>query len=125
MFVPHPDYPELNTHLRYLGYWRTRDRRYTRDTRPDPKTLVATDWALGEQELIAQYLSRGETLYQWLGSSTCRFCNLRPNGNRCLTDGTYGWPEGLAHTVLVHGVRPPREFVDHVLRGITPERLAP
>ncbi len=35
-------------------------------------------------------------------------------GSMCLTDGTYGWPQGFAHYVEAHGVRPPEEFVRHV-----------
>ena len=35
-------------------------------------------------------------------------------GSRCLTDGTWSWPEGLAHYITVHDVRLPDEFVDHM-----------
>jgi hypothetical protein len=32
-----------------------------------------------------------------------------------LSDGRFLWPEGLAHYVECHGVRPPHEFVAHAL----------
>lgn len=118
MFVEaHPDYPELRTDLKYLGYWRIMDLRYTRDTWPHPKDHVDESWSAVERSFVAKHLQGGETLYTWLGSSTCRFCDIRPNGHRCLTDGKYAWPEGFAHYVELHGVRPPDEFVEHVLSG--------
>lgn len=123
MFTEHPDYPELHTHLKYFGYWRTMDRRCTRDTRPDPRNHVDLSWDSSERGLVVAHLRAGQVLYTWLGSSTCRFCGLRPNGRECLTDGTYGWPSGLAHTVEEHGFKPPQEFIDHVLKqaaGATP-----
>lgn len=58
----------------------------------------------------------GQTPYtEGLAWSSCRFCG-EGNGSACLTDGTYVWPGGFAHYLLNHAVRPPQEFVDHVLR---------
>ena len=45
-------------------------------------------------------------------SDDCRFCN-EFNGTGELTDGTYVWPEGLAHYVTEHNVRLPEGFVSH------------
>jgi len=44
-----------------------------------------------------------------------------------ISDGTYVWPEGLAHYVEEHNVRLPQKFVDHVLAGGTtlPEDTEP
>ena len=37
-------------------------------------------------------------------------------GTKCLTlDGTWVWPEGFAHSIEAHSVRPPQEFIDHLL----------
>jgi len=33
-------------------------------------------------------------------------------GTRCLTDGRWVWPEGLAHYIEVHHVRLPEEYVE-------------
>ncbi|WP_419702732.1 hypothetical protein [Promicromonospora sp. NFX87] len=48
------------------------------------------------------------------GMSSCRFCGELV-GHREQTDGTYLWPEGLAHYVAEHDVRLPAEFVRHAL----------
>ena len=40
-------------------------------------------------------------------------CDNRGNGSLELTDGTYVWPEGLAHYVEQHGVKLPGEFLEH------------
>lgn len=124
MWAPHhPDYPDQHTELRYLGFWRSMDRRRTRDPFPDPLEFVDPEWSTFERAMTAEYLrTGGRVLYTWLGSSTCRVCGLRPNGTTCLTDGVYCWPEGLAHAVEEHGVRPPAEFVDHAIRRLRETR---
>ena len=43
-------------------------------------------------------------------------------GCRELSDGTYVWPEGLAHYVEEHNVRLPQQFVDHVLAEGSPKK---
>jgi hypothetical protein len=50
------------------------------------------------------------------GLSPCRLCG-QLNGSAEYTDGTYVWPEGLAHYVMEHDVRLPDEFVSHVRRS--------
>lgn len=100
---PHPDYPDETAHLRAVGYWRPMDRRRT-SSRPDPRELVDTTRSPQERAELVSRLRAGTVLFRWLGSSTCRFCGLRPNGNTCLTDGVNVWPEGLAHYVEAHDV---------------------
>ena len=41
-----------------------------------------------------------------------------------LTDGTYVWPEGLAHYVSEHAVRPPEGFIKHALKNLRALRSA-
>ena len=41
-----------------------------------------------------------------------------------LTDGTYVWPEGLAHYVSEHAVRPPEDFIKHALANLRALRSA-
>ena len=43
----------------------------------------------------------------------CRICG-QENGALELTDGTWCWPDGLAHYLRDHDVRLPQVFVDHV-----------
>lgn len=45
-------------------------------------------------------------------------------GCTTLTDGKYVWPEGLAHYVTAHAVRPPEEFVRHALENLQALREA-
>lgn len=113
----HPDYPDAGPELRYIGYWRSMDRRRTRDTAPHPADHVDPAWAQAERNMVGAYLRRGRVFYGWLGSSTCRICGLRPNGTTCMTDGVWVWPEGLIHMVEVHGVRPPQELVEVATAG--------
>jgi hypothetical protein len=49
-----------------------------------------------------------------LGWSECRICGAE-NGSGERVDGSYLWPDGLAHYVRDHAVRLPREFIVHVL----------
>lgn len=112
---PHPDHPTETAHLRAVGYWRPRDRR-RKSAYPSPHDLVDHTRTPDEREALVARLRAGTLLYTWLGSSTCRFCGLRPNGNTCLTDGVNVWPEGLAHYVEAHGVWVDLAVVVHVLK---------
>lgn len=58
-------------------------------------------------------LEVGALVNQYRGISRCRFCET-DNGSAEMTDGTYCWPEGLAHYVREHDVRLPEEFQLHV-----------
>jgi hypothetical protein len=55
---------------------------------------------------------RAHSSATFMGYSTCRFCGMN-NGAAEYTDGTYVWPEGLAHYVYDHAVRLPGELVRH------------
>jgi len=81
----------------------------------DPRTLVDANWHPLEKQLVLAHLKRGKVHQAWMGFSNCRFCGCE-NGTRDMSDGVYVWPEGFAHYLLVHHVRPPQEFVAHVLR---------
>jgi len=64
---------------------------------------------------VIQYISdqrfRGEA---YMGYSTCRICG-KDNGTADFSDGFYVWPEGFAHYLSEHKVRPPATFVLHAL----------
>ena len=49
-----------------------------------------------------------------MGFSPCRFCGAA-NGSAERTDGAYLWPEGLAHYLRDHGVRPPVSVIRHII----------
>jgi hypothetical protein len=81
---------------------------------PDPRHFVDPSWDAEARARVADHLVRGALLVRYRGLSRCRFCG-GPNGSAELTDGAYFWPEGFAHYVIEHDIRPPREFVDHAL----------
>ena len=87
---------------------------------PDPYDYVDERWDAGERALVVSYLRAGARIVEFRGLSSCRFrCGVdqRVMGNACLSDGTFTWPEGFAHYLEAHHVRPPEEFVQHALRG--------
>lgn len=81
---------------------------------PRPQLLVG---ALAEpmRTLVLSYLRQGKVLVRYPESSHCRFaCGEVEMGRADLTDGTFAWPEGLAHYVEHHSVRLPERFLQHV-----------
>lgn len=121
MFVEHPEFPDLHPELRFFGYWRSRDRRRTRDTRPIPQDFVDPAWDAEERATVAAHLREARTLFDHIGGARCRVCG-EAIGTRCLTDGAFGFPEGLVHYVETHGLRLPELFVRHVLNRNHPFR---
>ena len=133
----HPDRPQSG--LKAIGYWSQKDppkggdglglamyvaNNMVRGPFPDPKHYVDESWEAWERETVANSVrwKRPEgpgavrVLARWRGSSWCRFeCGERGMGSVCLTDGVYVWPEGFGHYIEKHHVRPPQEFLEHVL----------
>lgn len=102
--------------LKGVGYWYdpTPSPRIPRECFPDPRRLVRPGWRAGQRKQITAYLRSGWTYAQWRGVSHCRFrCGARRGemGSRCLTDGIWVYPEGLAHYVECHEVCLPTEFI--------------
>jgi hypothetical protein len=100
---------------RLIGYWRSEAEPQW----PDPVEFVDAGWDDEERKNVALYLASGArsastmNIPVALGWSSCRICG-KDNGFGELVDGSYLWPEGLAHYVGDHSVRLPREFIDHV-----------
>ena len=101
---------EPPTAPRRVGYWRDDDAPHL----PDPSELIDPTWVGDERRLVVAYIGQDVRTPVGEGCSTCRLCG-QPNGFTDLTDGTYVWPEGLAHYVADHDVRLPESFVQHVL----------
>lgn len=80
---------------------------------PDPMQYVDDSWDAEARSRSVRHLETGTLVNQCRGISPCRFCG-EDNGTAEMTDGTYCWPEGLAHYVRHHNVRLPDEFVQHV-----------
>jgi hypothetical protein len=106
-----------------VGFWTD---RFDPDTARfgEPQSFVDPAWDPGERVRVAAYLRTGGRLDQERGYSWCRFrCGIddRDMGSRTLTDGTWYWPEGYAHYLEAHGVKPPEEFLAHVRRRMREE----
>lgn len=116
MILPaHPNIPSPG--MRAIGYWTSEvGYRVPGFGLPDPHDFVDPAWDQGERRAVIAYLCSGRQFASWRGWSRCRFCGVH-NGSRCLEDGTYVWPEGFAHYLEVHAVRPPHEFVRHALNA--------
>jgi hypothetical protein len=96
-----------------IGYWIAADAPEW----PDPESFVDPTWDSDERDVVATYLKRGFVVRAWMGYSPCRICGAE-NGCLELTDGTYVWPDGLAHYVEQHLVRLPAEFVHHAVASL-------
>lgn len=96
--------------LKPIGFWRSPDE----PDLPDPKESITYTWPASEREQIVDYLEHGRELACYRGFSRCRICD-KPNGSADLTDGVWVWPEGFAHYLKEHNVKPPSEFIIHVI----------
>lgn len=126
MILPrHPDIPGHEGQLKALGYWATShdpdaDRYATLEDLklPWPGDFIDKDWDPAEKARVVAYLKTGKMVEGWRGISWCRFnCGEHDMGSTDLGDGTYVWPQGFAHYVEVHNVKPPPEFIEHVRRN--------
>ncbi|EQC29550.1 hypothetical protein SDRG_12799 [Saprolegnia diclina VS20] len=115
-----------------VGFW-CKDEADLLDGRPHPRTLQEPVWFAANADLAASvvdYLrTQGCVESYEMGYSFCRLgdaCPPKSMGACTMTDGVYCWPEGYAHYLDVHCVRPPQDLVDHILaqpRTLPPSRL--
>ena len=119
-----PDSLEKDMIEKRVGYWRGIHRKsYRGDFMianflecPDVNDFIDLAWNEEERKKVSSYLKKGRIKYSWMGCSECRICRKWDNGSHCLTDGEWIWPEGFAHYIEKHNVKPPQEFVDYVLQ---------
>lgn len=98
--------------LRRVGFWCSHEEPGL----PDPRDHIDSSWSVAERDRTLRYLDSAPyeaTVY--MGWSECRLCGAA-NGTRDLTDGTFVFPEGFAHYLRDHCVRPSEGFLTH-LRG--------
>lgn len=104
-----------------IGYWEGS----TEPGWPRVTDFVDEHWDETERDCVAEYLQQGFVPWVQAGISPCRFCGAA-NGCAEQTDGVYIWPEGLAHYLREHGVRPPVSVIRHILSRsdkMNPERV--
>jgi hypothetical protein len=95
-----------------LGPWA--DSEYP--NRPRPEDHIDTTWDEFERGKVSVYLERGLTIGAPLdGDGVCSLCGEKMYRGFIKTDGTYVWRSGLSHYVYDHCVRPPQQFIDHVV----------
>jgi hypothetical protein len=95
-----------------IGYWNS----IYEPEFPDPINFEDSNWNLAERNLVIEHLKKGTPIFSWVGSSWCRYrCKESNMGAHCLTDGKYIFPEKLVHYIKYHNIKPPIEFIEHVL----------
>jgi hypothetical protein len=104
-----------------VGFWR-KSKADDVDARPHPSLLQDVVWFREHADLATLVIwyvkSQGCIEAYEMGYSFCRIgseCSSRSMGACTFTDGVYCWPEGYAHYLEKHFVRPPAEFVQHIL----------
>jgi hypothetical protein len=121
----HPGFPGKKTQFKYIGFWATNEDpqlcSYAQKliVLPWPGHFVDPCWDRKERDLVIDYLKKAPDVEHWRGNSWCRFkCVKYLEGYTDKGDGVFVWPEGFAHYVEKHNVRPPEEFVKHVLEQL-------
>lgn len=104
-----------------VGFWAV-SRGVTTADRPWPCDAVDAAWsAEAEAAVVAGYVERYGMVESFEpGYSWCRFgcaAPARELGCCTMTDGRFCWPEGFAHYIRCHSVRPPPAFIEHVLHA--------
>lgn len=105
----------MRRRLQPVGFWAHDD---------EPSEFVDPSWDPAQRAQVVAYLKSGQVAESWMGSAYCRLgCFNRQMasvmGSRDFTDGVWLWPEGYAHYLEVHQVKPPREFIERVLRTLS------
>jgi len=100
---------------KHLGYWITSKFNDPFKSMPHPEDFIDESWDIVEREIVANYLDNGKDVKWWRGYSWCRLGCTRGIGTTDKSDGFYTWPAGFSHYIREHSVKPPQEFIDHVL----------
>jgi len=99
-----------------IGYWHSTDTPQL----PHPRDYVDLEWDPTERKRVEDYLARAYVFGGGCGSSWCRLGCPETRfdmGSRDLTDGTWLFPEGFAHYIVHHAVKPELPFLEHVRRN--------
>lgn len=100
-----------NNHPNREGFWRSKQE-------PLLPLPVANEKAWKGKasflEALSQLESRAEGMSKYKGYSRCRLCDTK-NGSGEFRARGWVWPEGYAHYVKAHHVRPSLAFQEMVL----------
>jgi hypothetical protein len=100
-----------------IGYWRGKKKKSPIShgflILPWPEDFIDEFWSAEEAKIVAEYLGKAPEVEHWRGYSSCRLCGIM-NGSTDKSDGSYIWPQGFAHYVKEHKVKPPEEFLVHI-----------
>jgi len=108
--------------LLLMGYWRTEEEEEEgggEPAWPHPRDFIDDSWDVEERDRVITYVDSAYILCGWLGPAPCRLgCPdfTYDMGNHDLTDGTWLFPEGYAHYLRHHGLKPDEAFLAHVRR---------
>lgn len=99
---------------RKVGFWRETEAVERPPILPWPADSIDPTWTGPERDALISYITRKEfRSIGYMGISDCRICGT-DNGSYDFSDGEYTWPEGFAHYISEHNVKPPQAFLDHV-----------
>ena len=65
---------------------------------------------------VLWYVQRPERQTHYRGWSNCRVCGC-VNGSADYHRDGYTWPEGYAHYITAHSVRPPQHFISAAIKA--------
>jgi len=82
------------------------------------KNIYKKTWE-GKKEIedttaSVKYVHEDSSIFVHEDSSIFDFCVTKEMGCSALTDGVYVWPEGYAHYIRRHGVKPSDQFIKHI-----------
>jgi hypothetical protein len=86
-----------------------RDSEYIWPQEISGKSILTVE----EKKWAVNYLKSGHVALRWKGYDDCRICK-QTLGTKCLTDGTFIWPEKIEHYLEEHDILFPDEFVLHM-----------
>ncbi|MEK6833229.1 MAG: hypothetical protein AABY32_04225 [Nanoarchaeota archaeon] len=96
--------------LNRVGYWNgyyEKNNKYIW-----PQEIISKN-KIENKDKIVQYLSKGSDAICWRGFAGCRICDTLL-GTRCLSDGTWIWPQRLEHYIIEHNIVLPEEFINYM-----------
>lgn len=95
------------------GFWYSKEE----PNFPDPKEFSSGKTFKGKTVFLTALREVEATAARdaYKGSSTCRICGCR-NGSKTFKGDGFNWPEGYAHYIEKHNVKPTAAFIAMILK---------